>query len=932
MKTFFRNATGKRFLAVLLVLALATGAVFAAPLSAEGKIEAATVYDSSYKAVKDATSVSSGYILKTDAGNVTLSNSNLIVQVEPSSLIQFINVDGAIELYLLDGRAAVASTEAYTVRTTVTSYAAKANTEIYVISDDAEETAYVSSGSAVATNLITKAKTTLGAGTYIDNSKSNFVPAQTTRDDYWAKAEQPSQTSSAPESKETSAPATSQEVSQPEASAPAALTRTFKYAGYSATIEAYIGKAFLTYPSFVTNSEIDAAAGAAALKYPQYIKGIYYEINEPGRATITYPETYGVYEFNFAMDLLAKELPAYLNEVFSREETLIVEEPAPVQTQTAAVAETATEEVAAAPAATAATALTRTFTYAGFEATVNAYVGVAYITYPSFVTEAEINAAAAAAAAKYPQYVQGIYYEVTEPGLLTVNYPESYGIGEFNFAMDLIGYELPYYIAEVLAQPESVKAEAPAEQPAAPAEETPSAPAEPAPAAPAQPDKTPIETTPRPEAQPEPAEEKKTNFRFGGTYGVIYGLANNPSSDYLRPTFTDRTIVYGKNLEVFADPTIYINNFTFGLHLAVDLCLFNDFEFVNPFENLSFDGITASVNSIARFIGVIGYESDNFTFRVDRKSELEFKSPVYDSMKRAYDTEDKLLATASLELGKFSLEVFMDDLQLTAKLNDRGQYAGARAAFTFGKFEIGASAIANLNGGFEDMELYPAVDLALPFTFQNTTFEFNAGFAVQLTNEGLDGMLAEGKINITAGAFTFGVGAAYNKDHHFNDLVNNGPADIIDQFDGDSLDILLSAALDTKHFKISGSIDAPFTLSGNGSSLAYNTVKTKNGDVESLSADTFNFQADVIFGKFTFSAGAVYNGLCGRLATLAKTIIKNTDGKRAALAGLLDPEISTYYGIMGISFEHFDAYVRADLTRVNGRMTVPVSFGASVNF
>ncbi|MBR2282635.1 MAG: hypothetical protein IJ863_08440, partial [Spirochaetales bacterium] len=289
-----------------------------------------------------------------------------------------------------------------------------------------------------------------------------------------------------------------------------------------------------------------------------------------------------------------------------------------------------------------------------------------------------------------------------------------------------------------------------------------------------------------------------------------------------------------------------------------------------------------------------------------------------------------LLGTVSFTAGNFSAYAFVDDLQFQAKLNGRGQYAGIRASYALGKIEVGASAIVDMRNGVRSMNFYPAADLVLPFTVQDTTFEINAGFAAQMTADGVKGMLVEGKINVKSGILTLGAGAAYNKDHHFNDLVNNGPADVIEQFSGNSIDILLSAAIDTKFFKVSGSIDAPFALEG-GSRLAYNSVMTRNGKTELISADTFNAQADIMLGKFTFSVGAVYNGLCGRLANLLKAV-KNSSGRRAALAGLLDPEISSYYGIAELEIGGFDAYVRADLTRVNGTMTKPISIGASFSF
>ena len=47
-----------------------------------------------------------------------------------------------------------------------------------------------------------------------------------------------------------------------------------------------------------------AAAEAAFNAYPQYMDGIYYRFEEPGKVVLTYPESYGVEEFNFAVTIL----------------------------------------------------------------------------------------------------------------------------------------------------------------------------------------------------------------------------------------------------------------------------------------------------------------------------------------------------------------------------------------------------------------------------------------------------------------------------------------------------------------------------------------------------------------------------------------------------------------------------------------------------
>ena len=221
------------------------------------------------------------------------------------------------------------------------------------------------------------------------------------------------------------------------------------------------------------------------------------------------------------MGLLEGELYAYLDwisaQLFATEtqETKPAEEP---------VAEPATEP-APEPAEEQLGALTYTFEYYGFTATVEAYIGMGYIHYPSFVTDEEIGSAAAAAVATYPQYTKGITYEILEPGLAAVYYPEEYGPNDFYFAMGLLEGELYAYLDWISAQLYAKAPEAPAAPEVTPEPVVVEQPAPVEPSTPA-PEKTPIETSPRPEepAPEAPVEKKKSDFKFGARLGFVYGF------------------------------------------------------------------------------------------------------------------------------------------------------------------------------------------------------------------------------------------------------------------------------------------------------------------------------------------------------------------------------------------------------------------------
>ena len=927
MKSFFVNAIAKKTMMLLLVLAIAAGAAFAAPLSAGSGFGDAKVYDSSYKSIQNPTEVSDGFVLKTASQKVVLNGEALEVEVEGNSLLQFVSLDNGASFYLLDGRAIFTSASAFEVSTTVTTYKVQADSSIYVITEDAEETAYVSKGSAEATNLITGEVTQIDAGKFIDNSKRGFHPSDTTRDDYWekstateaAKEEEPVKE----ETEAATAPAAEAEAQQPvEEIVPetvvtetGALQHTFIHRGFVAVLRAYIGEAELEYPTYVTNEEIDAAARAAAYTFPQFVDGITYEIVKPGYTKIYYPESYGKTEFDFAVYLLEQEFAGYLDAILGPEPE--AEQPA----------EVVAEEPVAQPEQVYGP-MVKEFSHRGIEARIEAYIGECFIYYPTFVTNDELDAAARAAVWKYPEYTKDISYEIIEPGFAKAYYPTSYGPAEFHFAMGLLESELYAYIDELFDK--YYAAHEPVEE--QPTEE---------------PEKTPIETTPKAEEPveehvEETAEKKQSDFKFGASAQIIYG--NGTYQDmYKSPASIDyRTGLFYNSFSVIVDPTLEYKDFKVGLHFRVDV---RSGKFVNTFK-FNTNGVSGIINSVMKYFSLISYKKGDFSINVDRTTELEFKSPVFSDLKRAYSTYDKLLATANYSTGNFKFTAFVDDLSLQAKVDGRSQYAGFRASYMLGKIEIGASAVLNFRDGIsKKFMLYPAIDVTVPLTIFGTDFNLEAGIAAQIRSKSMgQGLLAEVSLTKTSGISVIGVGASLDYRMYFNDVINNGPVDVTTQYKGWAIDIDLKAGIDTKIFKFIGSFSLPLSLKkGDGNTLVYHTVKTKNNETAYITADTFNLQADVVIGKFTFSAGAVYNGLAGRLSDIVKAVLKKEGyNLRERFAALVDPEISTVYALTSISFNVgpgvLEAYIRADLVRLdndtpkNNALTMPISAGVKYSF
>ena len=317
----------KKTIAFILVLAVAATAAFATPLKAQSGFGDAKVYDSSYKAIQNPSEILENYVIRTSTVPVYLSGGPVNVKAEANTMLQFISLEDEAVFYILDGRAIFSSKSAFEVKTPVTVYKVQAGTALHVITEDAEETAYVDVGQAEATNLITGEVTQIGPGLYIDNSKKAFEPAPTTRDEYWR--------ASSGKSAETAAPAVQPAVEPAVAETVVtnlgALEHTFSYRGIRAVLRAYIGVADLEYPEYVTNEELDAAARAAVLTFPETLtKDIVYEVVEPGLAQIYYPESYGKTEFDVAVYLIDQELPGYIDALLGvpeSQEQLVAQEP-----------------------------------------------------------------------------------------------------------------------------------------------------------------------------------------------------------------------------------------------------------------------------------------------------------------------------------------------------------------------------------------------------------------------------------------------------------------------------------------------------------------------------------------------------------------------------------------------------------------------------
>lgn len=837
------SSRDKRIIAAVVMVAVAFGFVFASPLNLEGPLGNARVYDRSFKSVANPTTADEGWIVRTFDNEVLLANESMVMNVGSGSLVQILNLTNAPEVYLLDGWVAVGlASGSAQVRTPSTLYSAQQGTVLVVASTSQAENAYIHTGYAQATDAITSTKTDVLAGSYVNATAAGFLAIAPT-DETVARAQLPEiEVPQASEEPVVEEPAKQEETAQPVAELTPAfeikpLEKTLSYAGYEATITAYIGKAYVKYPSFVTAQEIYTAAAAALAAYPADLEDVTIRVVEDGLAEITYPEAYGEREFDYAIMLLEKELPYYIASLFAPKAP-----EAPVQPQVEVE-----EEPAKVPAAPV-------------EPTVE-------IVLKQSVQDVEVVAEPQAPAMEAAPAVEG-----TEESVQT----------------------------ETVSEP----VEAPVAQ--------------------------------------APAQEKASNVKLGAKIAVEYGLPFEDNQykglvqdEYFRLGF------FMNNVNIAVDPYITIGDFTLGLHLAI-----NTADVKSSFTFDTANGVAGYVASVAKYVGRINYENDAVKLAIDRNHEFTFASPVAASFDRDFDTTARLAASFDGRFGIVGITAFMDDLEMTNKLNGKKQFAGLRIALDAGPVEFGISAAADIrNVDILDeqygAELYPAVDVNVPFSIGNTNIDIVLGGATNITvGEAVDfntlSYLAKLNVEVSHDLYYIGVGAAYNKGDHLNGAVNNSLVTVTKPFHGESIDALLSAGLNWGPVSLDASANVPFALhKEQGGLLAYNEVLTRRGNTATITADTIKLKAKLAFGGFALDGGIMFDGFCGRMADLSKAVVNGQD-KMDAIRGLQDPEIATYFVGMSYGIGGFEAHVKGNYMpvvneSVNTR-TLVLSVGGSFTF
>ncbi len=240
------------------------------------------------------------------------------------------------------------------------------------------------------------------------------------------------------------------------------VAKKYTFAGYELTVIADKGRAVISYPSIIAKADIDAAAQAAVAAYGKAydLSGVYYDVNEMDHVlTVYYPESWGMEELALAEHIVMNDLPGYAAAAYAALQP--AKEETPVEEEIVAVEEPEAE------IAVVYSPVSQKYTFAGYELSVVADKGHAVISYPSIIAKADIDAAAQAAVAAYGKAydLSGVYYDVNEKEhVLTVYYPESWGMEELALAEQIIMKELPGYAAAAYAALQPAKEETPVEE------------------------------------------------------------------------------------------------------------------------------------------------------------------------------------------------------------------------------------------------------------------------------------------------------------------------------------------------------------------------------------------------------------------------------------------------------------------------------------
>ena len=117
-----------------------------------------------------------------------------------------------------------------------------------------------------------------------------------------------------------------QETQAVQESAPVIVKQTgsLSFYGYTVTYEAVPGQAVVSYPSFITNEEVEAFFAFAFERHADQLAGVYYEITAPGTLVLTFPQEVTVADATAVVEHMAgHDLPEFLNQYLGSDDAVV---------------------------------------------------------------------------------------------------------------------------------------------------------------------------------------------------------------------------------------------------------------------------------------------------------------------------------------------------------------------------------------------------------------------------------------------------------------------------------------------------------------------------------------------------------------------------------------------------------------------------------
>ena len=229
--------------------------------------------------------------------------------------------------------------------------------------------------------------------------------------------------------------------------------KTYDLVGYEISVVASDHKAVIVYPTdLITDNDLYAALNYVNANFAPYLEGITYEY-QPGVITINFPESFTSEDFAAAETIAI----SYVLDITGADLAV-------TGVETVEIPAVSTTEIPSA----VGTGIVKAISFAGYTAKLVYSNCVATITYPDFITNAEVIEAAEAAYNAYSQYLLGTTLKV-DKGVAVLTFPTEISEDDINVAVALLGQELPAYIQSkvVAQQTTAVAQEIAAQQPAA---------------------------------------------------------------------------------------------------------------------------------------------------------------------------------------------------------------------------------------------------------------------------------------------------------------------------------------------------------------------------------------------------------------------------------------------------------------------------------